>query len=1163
METSEELRAFVAAATKDEVWGRLLYRGAAWSLMRTDGQLPQDAPPLGDTIETDLAEHGFAVLRAALALRESDGPSNLTSKAFERAGNAFESLVRNGAPGAVERGFYRTLAAASYHLASFSAVAYSLFNGREEERNRNPAEIALELLILRDMGRLRIHLRAWLQNATHGDASLVQSLEAGEIEGDDAVATILNTSICRALAYFDFALQTGEVELVEQARELLNGSINLAANAENVPLWWVGKVCRSLVDDLWSHSLHVRLPVDGPEGSAGDYPRLRRLFIASLYARKTAEIELWPSQREAATRSVDLSDDLVVSLPTSAGKTRVAEIAALMTLSVGKRVLIVTPLRALSAQTERSFRKTFSPLGFSVSSLYGASGISAGDEDALRVRNIVIATPEKLDFALRSDASLIDDVGLIVLDEGHMIGPTEREIRYETLVQRLLRRGDADQRRIVCLSAVLPGGGELDDLTAWVRSDEPGAAVRSDWRPTRQRFGTLVWSGETARLNYDLDNDGPFVGRFVAEIPPLAPDRRPFPRVVGDLAIQAAWEFAAQGKRTLIFSTQANWVEGYGSKVVRFVGRGYLPSLLDNPDAIDRALAVGREWLGADHPAVAALNVGVAIHHGRLPSPFLRELEALLADGTLKVIVASPTLSQGLNLSAAVLLVPYLVRSGELVSGEEFANVAGRAGRAFVDTEGLIAHVIFDRHARRRIEWKALVESIKARMLKSGLIQVVAEIVQRLSREGVLDRADAIEYLANAREAWTSAAERAANAANVEDTEGGADEGEEAIDEEPLSQLIERLDATVFGLIEALDADRDALPHLLDEALTGSLWSRQIVREVAGSDTLQKLIIQARAHLIWQHTTPGARKGHFAMGVGLEAGLAIDAMADDLEVLLDSADLAALAGDVDDLSSALVGLAERLLVVRPFVPDKRNALPDDWRDLLTKWISGTDVEEIGAERMRIIEDAFIYRLVWALEAVRTRRASFGWESEFVSGGGAASLETGVPQFMMAMLIRAGLPSRKAAMTAIEQCNPMFASIGEMRAWVASAEVEALSQQADWPTAETAALWQRFCQNMLGERVESWTTEAWKRALDLEQGQVLPPSGIYRIEIDAAEGETWLVTPDFHRVTRFRRSIQDHAPSVWMGRLRQGRTMVEATRWGRSRATWPRADGQKF
>jgi hypothetical protein len=67
---------------------------------------------------------------------------------------------------------------------------------------------------------------------------------------------------------------------------------------------------------------------------------------------------------------------------------------------------------------------------------------------------------------------------------------------------------------------------------------------------------------------------------------------------------------------------------------------------------------VGREWLGDNHPAVVCLKAGVVLHHGRLPNPFLRELEILLSDGALKVIIASPTLSQGLNLrqrlSAAV-----------------------------------------------------------------------------------------------------------------------------------------------------------------------------------------------------------------------------------------------------------------------------------------------------------------------------------------------------------------------------------------------------------------------------------------------------------------------------------------------------------------------------
>ncbi|WP_354201954.1 DEAD/DEAH box helicase [Bradyrhizobium sp. JR4.1] len=45
---------------------------------------------------------------------------------------------------------------------------------------------------------------------------------------------------------------------------------------------------------------------------------------------------------------------MVVSLPTSAGKTGIAELCILRCLAGGKRVVFVTPLRALSAQTETS-----------------------------------------------------------------------------------------------------------------------------------------------------------------------------------------------------------------------------------------------------------------------------------------------------------------------------------------------------------------------------------------------------------------------------------------------------------------------------------------------------------------------------------------------------------------------------------------------------------------------------------------------------------------------------------------------------------------------------------------------------------------------------------------------------------------------------------------
>jgi hypothetical protein len=383
-----------------------------------------------------------------------------------------------------------------------------------------------------------------------------------------------------------------------------------------------------------------------------------------------------------------------------------------------------------------------------------------------------------------------------------------------------------------------------------------------------------------------------------------------------------------------------------------------------------------------------------------------------------------------------------------------------------------------------------------------------------------------------------------------------SDEGEK-IEEEPLSQRIERLDATVFGLIEALDADRADLPRLLDEALKGSLWARQIAREGEDTKALHEAILQARANVIWLNTSASARRGHFAMGVGLEAGLAIDAMADELAALIDRADLASLPGDEDELADALAGLAERLLVIRPFIPDKKNALPATWRTLLKQWVSGIDVNVLGAEHMRIVEDAFIYRLVWALEAIRTRRVSLGWSPEIIAGGGAAPLETGVPQFMMAMLIRAGLPSRRAAMTAVREGGASFVSPAEMRDWLASNEITAFTDQGDWPTADTAALWRRFREEVLSGGIQAWSAVSWKRLLDLPDGAARPAPGLYRVETGPDDPDTtWLSTADYRRIAPLKNAVRDLKPSLFAARLAGGTSVAEISRIGRGKATWP-------
>lgn len=209
---------------------------------------------------------------------------------------------------------------------------------------------------------------------------------------------------------------------------------------------------------------------------------------------------------------------------------------------------------------------------------------------------------------------------------------------------------------------------------------------------------------------------------------------------------------------------------------------------------------------------------------------------------------------------------------------------------------------------------------------------------------------------------------------------------------------------------------------------------------------------------------------------------------------------------------------------------------------------------IGPENMRAVEGAFTYRLVWALEAVRARRMSGGWSPDSVVGGAAAAVETGVPLLMMAMLIRAGLPSRRAAMAAIKAAEPVFVTPSEMRAWLESDQITAYTEAGDWPTAGTAELWARFRTEALSAGTQKWAVERYKRLLDIDAD---PPAGAYRIVTDEEDRRTWLVTPDYQPVAAFKQSAVNPKPSLLSGRLQGNTRLVQALRVGSGRLRWPR------
>ena len=1136
MENIEELESYLNAAVQQEVWGNLSARSAAWANMRKNGEMPNDVQFTSYGMETDLLEYGFSVLRAALRYRELNGNEILSKKAFNVIGRTFESLTTNSSMEAAENDFYKIIAGTSYHLAGYSAMAYSILN-YPGEKNLTPLESALRQLILRNINGLTSELSDFLNLKENSDISIIAMLSDNKVELDMVLASILNIAGCKGLSYFEFALQTGDNSLLHTAKGLLSKAIKLAKDSGTVTHFWVLRLITLMLDDLWSTSLHVTLPVE-PPGESEDYQELRELFIASLYKRKTAEIELWPSQIEAARRALDLADDLVVALPTSAGKTRIAEITALMTLSTGKRVLIVTPLRALSAQTEQSFRKSFSPLGFRVSSLYGPSG-SSGDGDALRTNDVIISTPEKLDFAIRNDPTILNDIGLVILDEGHMIGENEREIRFEVLVQKLLRRGDAEHRRIVCLSAILPSGDPLKELTAWIRNDAPGEPVSVPWRPTRQRFGTLTFYGDYAKLNYGQQDSEGFITKFVESNPNLVSDPKLRSGDIKDITLASAWKFALEGKRVLVFITQANWVEGFGRVAMDLVKRGFLNPLLEDIVAIERAVQIGEEWLGTGHPAVESLKIGIAIHHGKLPSPFLREVEILLTTGAIKVTIASPTLSQGLNINAGVLLVPYLTRSGVVIPGEEFANVAGRAGRAFVDVEGLVLHVVKDKIRKRHSDWFGLVRAARTRHIESGLMLVMTESIRRLASVGVIEDDDSFEYLANSTDAWKGLSQNAVGNGLV------------GVENTLVESQLEKLDTIVFGLIEALDADTNNLAQIIDSALTSSLWERQVAKLAPDFRKYHRMLLLSRARLIWNNTTTVSRQGYFAMGVGLDSGLKIDQIANNLGGLLDVADTAALAGDVTTLSDALISMAQSLLVLSPF--KSGDEFPENWRDLLRKWLNGDTVDLIGISNMKFIENEFVYRLVWALESIRVKRLSAGWVSDHITGAAASCLETGVHDYHCALLIRAGLPSRITAQLVVGLINPSFRDGKEMREWLRSDQILKLTNNHGFPSAITSKLWRKFQQDIIvgnGRKLSIHSVAG----RNLKDPKTRPQNGIYRLVVDV-NGNCRILTPDFKEVSMLNRRIVSGTPGMINVRFVEGNKRPLISRIGPGKIRW--------
>ncbi|MGL3105932.1 hypothetical protein [Bradyrhizobium sp. BR 1432] len=154
---------------------------------------------------------------------------------------------------------------------------------------------------------------------------------------------------------------------------------------------------------------------------------------------------------------------------------------------------------------------------------------------------------------------------------------------------------------------------------------------------------------------------------------------------------------------------------------------------------------------------------------------------------------------------------------------------------------------------------------------------------------------------------------------------------------------------------------------------------------------------------------------------------------------------------------------------------------------------------------------------------------------------------------MAMLVRAGLPSRIAAREAIEQTQPIFSNLSEMNSWLESNEVIALTDQPNFPTPETSAIWKQFRTEALSSPIQRWNEQRW--TLELAPPTWFNAKLPARVYVDELTGRVSITSPDYREIVGVKQKLSNPIPALMQVNFEANANTVTIKRLGRGKASW--------
>ena len=350
--------------------------------------------------------------------------------------------------------------------------------------------------------------------------------------------------------------------------------------------------------------------------------------------------------------------NLVVSAPTSSGKTLIGELAAIHAAIDHRKTLYLVPLKALAEEKFKSFRQQCEPNGFRVAISTRDRrehdwALASGDFD------IAVVVYEKFFPLVTSTQQFIDQFGLVVVDELQMLADPNRGGLLELILawMRSLQAGP----QIVGLSAVIGNDAELPE---WLNA----RFLQSPQRPVELRMGYLY----EGRFHYWESNSG------------NEGEEHWLDSYTGNLfedTLAAVAHRIAEDEQCLIFIRDKAGTRRFAEQLSEILEPAPAEAAIEE-------LLTGEETLSQEH-LIAFLRTGVAYHNADL-TVFEREvIERNYRAGHIRALACTTTLAMGVNLPAKNVFLdrerwcssngsrPYLM---PLTKGE-FANMGGRAGR--------------------------------------------------------------------------------------------------------------------------------------------------------------------------------------------------------------------------------------------------------------------------------------------------------------------------------------------------------------------------------------------------------------------------------------------------------------------------------------------------